>query len=74
MGVCRSEKIKKNEPHLTHDNRTIDGQLQIRQTHAHHADDPLHSIHFLTKEDVHRVQSPHLHQSGSHLNAQKDNF
>lgn len=72
VGVCKSGK--KKEPHLTHYNSTIDGQLQVCQTHSHHADDPLHSIHFLTKEDVHWVQSPHLHQSGSHLNAEIDNF
>lgn len=49
------------KPHLAHYNGTIDGQLQVSQTHSHRTDDPLHSIHFLTKEDVHWVQSPHLH-------------
>ena len=48
--------------HLTHDDGSLDGQLQVLQGHPDHGDHSLHPIDLLPQEDVHRSDGPHLLQ------------
>lgn len=53
--------------HLAHDDGTIDGQLQVFESAAHDADDPLHAVNLLPQEDVHGSDGTHLLQPSLHL-------
>ena len=46
--------------HLTHDDGAINSQLQVVESAAYYTDDPLHAVYFLSEEDVHGSNGPHL--------------
>ena len=46
--------------HSTHDDSAINSQLQVVESAAHYTDDTLHVIYFLSEEDVHGSNGPHL--------------
>ena len=56
-----------NDTDLTHNDGTIYGKPQICQCGPYQADDTLHTIHFLTQEDIHGGEGAHFHKTSFHL-------
>ena len=53
--------------HLTHDDGSLNGQLQVLQSGAHETEHTLHAVHLLAQEDVHTGKNTHLLQPSLHL-------
>ena len=52
---------------LGHDDRSVDGELEVVQGRANCADDSLHAIDLLLQEDVHWLEEPGLRDFRFHF-------